>query len=143
RALPPPYADDVSFLPNARAGESAVVGLLRSHERIVGVELTYIDANCRKSLRRPDRRHFMRERASDAVFELQATTAGVRDFQYDRLVFEGLADGLSGILLQRPCRIVALPGIKALRHISVAKGERVLVVADGDEKDSSAYKGLI
>jgi DNA primase len=44
--------------------------------------------------------------------------------------------------LGRPVRIVGLPGIAALAHLCVKKGERILIVADGDEPDSPAAKAL-
>jgi hypothetical protein len=89
RSIPGPYLDCVRYLQDARVGEGALVGLLRSHDRGVGVQITYLDTEGRKSLVRPQRRRFMRERAPDAVFEI-AAAADVVDMQIDTMIFEGL-----------------------------------------------------
>ena len=143
RQLPGPYPADVGFVQYARTGESAVVGLLRSHNRVVGVHLEYIDGYGNASLVEPKKQRFMVEKAPDAVLEVYpAPAAPVKDLHYDLLICEGLADGLSVLQLQRPCRVIALPGIWALRHVQVKKGERILVVRDGDEPGSPADKAL-
>jgi putative DNA primase/helicase len=132
----------VRYLPDARIGEGAVAGILTSHDRVVGVQLGYLDPDGRKSTVAPSRRRFMLERASDAVFEL-ATQSGVTDMLADTVVVEGLEDALSISELGRPWRIVGLPGIGALKHLSVKRNERVIVVRDGDAPGSSADTALV
>jgi hypothetical protein len=144
RGLPGAYPDCAQWLPNARAGEGAFVGILRSHDRIVGMQLTYLDPMGRKSLIEPVVQRFMLEKAPGAVFEIYPTPAdNIKDIKYDLVITEGLEDGLSNAWIQRPCRVIALPGIGSLKHIPVKKGERVLVVCDGDDPASAAHKGLV
>jgi hypothetical protein len=138
------YPDCVRYFPGARTGEGALVGVLQSHDRVVGIQLTYIDPMGRKSLVEPARRRFMLEKSPDAVFEIYSAPSGkVKDIRYDLIVAEGLEDGLSIAALQRPCRVIALPGVGTFRHVVVKKGDRVLVVCDGDDPESAAHKGLI
>lgn len=56
RGLEPAYPECVKFLPEARTGEGALVGQLTAHDRVVGVQLTYLDPVGRKSLVLPVRR---------------------------------------------------------------------------------------
>ena len=60
----------------------------------------------------------------------------------DVLVTEGLEDALSLAGLGRAMRIVGLPGIGTLAQIPVKKGERIIVVRDGDQPGSPADLGL-
>jgi hypothetical protein len=83
----------------------------------------------------------MLERAADAVIELPGPT-GVVDMHADLFVVEGAENALSLQMLGRPVRIVGLPGVGALRHLPVRRGERVIVCRDGDEPGSAADKSL-
>ena len=71
RGITGPIPDFVYFLPAVRCGEGAVAALLKSHDRVVGVQLGYIDPNGRKTTVPPYRRRHMREKAPDAVFQYQ------------------------------------------------------------------------
>jgi hypothetical protein len=142
RGIPGPYADCVQYLHDARVGEGALVGLLRSHDRVVGVQITYLDAFGSKSLVWPQRRRFMLEKAPDAVFEIPST-AGIVDKDADLLVFEGLEDLLSGNMLGWPVRLIGLPGVGTLKHIKIRKGERVVVIRDGDQPGAPADNALV
>lgn len=142
RGITGPLPDFVRFLPHARAGESAVVGLLTSHGRIVGCQVGYLDPDGRKSTVPPYRRRHMLEKAPDAVFELPAP-ASVTHMLADTFITEGIEDTISLAEAGRPVRIIGLPGIGAMKHLQVKKGERVVVVRDGDEPGSPADKALI
>jgi len=143
RGLTGPLPACVRFLADARLGECAIAGLLTSHGRTVGVQLTYLDPDGRKSIILPSRRRFMLERAPDAVFAIASPAAGVTDLLADTLICEGLEDALSLVELGRQAGIIGLPGIGALRQLTVKRGERIVVVRDGDEPDSPADKSLI
>jgi len=144
RNIPPPYPDCVRFIENARVGDTALLGILTSHSRTVGIQVGYLDAFGNKSLVLPQRRRFMLEKAPDAIFEISPAPApGVKDIQADLIIAEGLEDGLSVRQLNRSCRIVGLPGIGTLRHITVPPGHRVTVLRDGDDLGSAADKGRV
>jgi hypothetical protein len=87
-ALPP----RTRFVPNARIGEGALVGVLSSRGRTAGAQLIYLDPDGRKSTILPVRRRLMLERAPDAVFETQCSRPGVLDFAFDTLIAEGVED---------------------------------------------------
>jgi len=142
RGIPGPYPDWVRYLQHARVGEGALVGLLRSHDRVVGVQIIYLDAFGSKSLVRPQWCRFMLEKAPDAVFEIAAAADGV-DMQIDTMIFEGLEDLLSGNMLGWPVRLIGLPGVGTLKHIKIRKGERVVVIRDGDLPGAPADNGLV
>ena len=131
----------IRFVPDARIGESALAGILTSHGRTTAIMLRYLDPIGRPSTIMPARRRFNIEK-SEAVFEVQAAS-NVVDLTTDTLIAEGLEDGLSLAELGRPVRIVALPGIAALRHVPVRPGERIIICADGDLADSAAHRTLI
>jgi hypothetical protein len=63
----------VTFIEDARCGESAVVAVLRAHDRDVGIQLTYIDPLGRKSAVMPQRRRFMIEKSPEAAFWMPYT----------------------------------------------------------------------
>jgi putative DNA primase/helicase len=132
----------VKFLPHARTGESAVAALMTSHGRVVATELTYLDPYGNKSQVLPNRRRFNLEKAPDAVFELPAQE-GVADMLANTAITEGLPDFLSVASLGRPWRLVGLPGIGTLRHLPVKRGERVIVIRDGDDLGSAGHNALI
>jgi Protein of unknown function (DUF3631) len=137
RRLDTPYPA-TGFIADARCGEHALVGILRSHDRIVGVQLLYIDpAGCKSEIT-PKRRRFMLETAADAVFEM-----GYAGESTDVVVCEGLEDTLSVFRYgKRRCRVVGLPGIAALAHLKFAPGIKVTTVCDGDAPGSTAAKAL-
>jgi hypothetical protein len=137
RRLDAPYPG-TGYLPNARCGEGGFVGILTSHDRIVGVQVLYIDPDGQKSTVEPKRRRFMLEKAPDAVFLMPYTGENT---EVD--ICEGLEDALSVYRYgKRRCRIIAVPGAGVLCHLKFAKGTKVLVVRDGDAPGSVADKVL-
>jgi putative DNA primase/helicase len=140
RGIEPPYPDCVRFLPDARIGESALVGLLTGHDVVVGVQLTYLAPDGSKSLREPARETFLLdcERARGAVFTVEKLSGNGR-----LLLCEGLEDGLSLRASDRPEAIFALPGIGGLQHFPARRGQPITMVPDGDEPGSPADKALI
>jgi hypothetical protein len=134
RLIEPPFPDCVKALRNARGGEDALVGILTARGRVVGVELTYIDAEGQKSTVKPQRRTFKLERVPDAIFDIPSPGEST-----DVLSAEGLPDMLSVYRWgKRRCRIVGLPGIGTLPHLRFPKGTKVTVVAHGDPAGSQA-----
>jgi len=59
------------------------------------------------------------------------------------LIGTGLEDALSLAKLGRSERIIGLPGDGALQNLTFARGTHVIVVRDGDEKESSADRAII
>jgi putative DNA primase/helicase len=141
RALDPPYPNCVKFIEHGRVGESALVGVLRAHDRDVGAQLLYLDPFGRKSAVQPQRQRFNIETAPGALFEVQPETA-VTDLQFDLLICEGIEDVLSVAKLGRHWHIVGAPGVGTIRKMSVKKGARVLIVRDGDAPGSPSDKAL-
>ena len=105
-------------------------------------QLGYLDPDGRKSTITPNRRRFALEKAPDAVFEFPKPNDAT-DLLADTLVVEGLENALSLAELGRSVRIVGLPGIGTLQNLPVRKGEKILIVRDGDKPGSGADKGLI
>jgi hypothetical protein len=62
RGIAGPIPDLIRYLPDARAGEGAIAALLTARERLVGVQVGYLDPEGRKSLVTPIRRRFMLEK---------------------------------------------------------------------------------
>jgi hypothetical protein len=121
RSLPPPYPDCIGFLEHARIGEGALVGVLRDKGRVVGCQLTYLDLDAKKSVVAPPRKTFKLERSPGAVFVLRPPPpVEPRDAAVDLAIAEGLEDGLSLLQMPRRFAVIALPGIDALRHTTVA-----------------------
>jgi hypothetical protein len=140
-----PAALPLYRLPNARAGEDAIVVDLIASGRPVAVQLTYIDALAAKSVHEPDRRRFNLEPyRSDAVIPIAAAEPGTVDVAADRIIVEGLEKGLAIFQVKQPgWAITAVPGIGALQHQQPARhGERIIVFRDGDLKSSPADKAL-
>jgi hypothetical protein len=126
------------YIPYARCGEGGLTGILTSHDRIVGVQILYLDPEGKKSTVTPLRRRLMLETAPDAVFSMPYM--GSSD---DVVVCEGLEDALSVFRYgKRRCRIVGLPGIGVLRHLKFPRGTKVTVVCDGDAPGGPADKAL-
>jgi hypothetical protein len=134
--IPPPAC--VRFLPDARTGEHAIVGLLSANGRTVGLQLGYIDPTGRKSLVLPQRRRFNIEKAPGAVFEIRPGTGPVT------VVAEGLEDGLSAMqVMPHPATgILAIPGIPALRDLPAKAGDNLIILRDGDRPGSPAAEAL-
>ena len=142
RGIAGPIPDFIKYRPHARCGEGAIAVPLQARDRVVGLQLGYLDPDGRKSTITPNRRRFALEKAPDAVFEFPKPNDAT-DLLADTLVVEGLENALSLAELGRSVRIVGLPGIGTLQNLPVRKGERILIVRDGDKPGSGADKGLI
>jgi hypothetical protein len=140
RGLNPPYPGCVRFLPNARIGESALVGLLTANDTVVGAQLTYLDPCGRKTLRGPARQTFVldHERAKGAVFMVEKLSANAT-----LLLVEGLEDGLALLASGRPEAVFGLPGVGGLQHFPARRGQAIVVMRDGDADGSPADRALL
>jgi hypothetical protein len=137
RLLDPPFPA-TGHIPYARCGEGALVGILTSHDRVVGLQVLYIDLEGQKSTVAPLRRRLMLEKAPDAVFSMPYSGNSS-----DVVVPEGLEDTLSVFRYgKRRCKIIGIPGIGTLRALRFAKGTKVTIVRDGDTPGSAADKAL-
>jgi hypothetical protein len=138
RRIDAPHPSDLKYVEDARAGEGALLAPLYADDRIVAVQLTYIDREGRKSVVEPTKQRFSFERAPNAVF-VMPYEGDSTDLAY----VEGLEDALSvyryGALRRR---VFGLPGIGALRHQKCADGTNIFVVADGDPPESKGAKLL-
>jgi putative DNA primase/helicase len=147
RGLEAPYPACVKWLPDARIGEGALVGVLTARGATVGVQLAYLDPTGCKSLHEPVRQTFLhdREHGNGLMFQIQDGKAGNAAGRERGVVLlaEGLEDGLS--LRAAGCTetIRAVPGVNYIRHINAAHGQKITIVRDGDAPDSPADKGLI
>jgi putative DNA primase/helicase len=145
RGLTPPYPIELKWVSDTRAGEGAIVVELVASDRPVAILCTYVDATSRKSVHRPSRRRFNLEpNRPDAVMSIAPAAMGAVDIACDVVGTEGLENLLSIALVRQPAwRLIGLPGIGALQHLSPArKGERWIVFQDSDPVDSPAAKGL-
>jgi Toprim domain len=137
RRLDPPFPA-CGYVDYARCGEGGLVGILTSHDRVVGLQVLYIDATGAKSTVAPLRRRCMLERSADAVFAMPYSG----DCK-DVVIAEGLEDALSIFRYgKRRCKVIGLPGIGVLRHLKFPKGIKCTIVRDGDPAGSAAAKAL-
>jgi hypothetical protein len=139
RGIAAPIPACVRFLPDARTGESAIVGLLSGRGHTTGLQVGYLTPEGEKSPVEPKRRRFNIEKAADAVFEVQAGTGR------HTIVAERLEDALSVLQLRisNEIRIVGLPGISTLRSIAAHDGDRFVIVRDGDVSGRPADDALV
>jgi Protein of unknown function (DUF3631)/Toprim domain len=141
RGLVPPYHGCVGFVPDARVGEGALVGRLEEHGRVVGVQLTHLDPDGRKSLALPLRRRSNLEKSPGAGFIIPAST-NPQPGPPVTLICEGLEDAMS-LALTETGQVIGLPGVGGMRHLELPNGADVVVFRDGDPTGSSADKALI
>jgi hypothetical protein len=140
-----PYPIELKWVDAARPGEGGVIVELTASDRPVAILCTYVDATCRKSAHRPSRRRYNLEpNRPDALMEIPPAVTGAVDIACDVVATEGLENLLSLARVRQPAwRLVGLPGIGALQHISPArKGERWIIFQDSDPEDSQAAKAL-
>ena len=138
RRIDAPHPSDLKYVEDARAGEGALLAPLYADDRIVAVQLIYIDREGHKSVVEPVKQRFSLEHAPSAVFVMPYEGDNT-----DVVYFEGLEDSLTGYRYGAlRCRVFGLPGIGALRHQRFGEGTKITVVADGDHKDSKAGKLL-
>jgi hypothetical protein len=143
RRIDPPYPAGVKYWPNARCGEGAIVFLLTSNARVVGVQVGYLDPDGNKSVIAPQRRRFMLEKAP-ACFEIPSPGNGPAEL----VIACGIEDALaihrwgrrSGGA--RQWRVIGLPGDGALRHVRIDKGTVVTVVRDADVDNPAADRAI-
>ena len=121
RGLDPPFPIELKWLPNARAGEGAIVVELIASGRPVVILCTYIDALARKSAHQSNRRRYNLEPGHPgAVMRIAEREPGAVDLTADVIVVEGLENGLTIARVKKPgWEILALPGINALAHLEV------------------------
>jgi hypothetical protein len=148
RSIPLPRGHaDILWQENARPGEGAIICVLRSRERIVGVQRIYLDPYGRKSLARPVKQIFKLERGTpDAVFEIgpAPNVVGIKPDpnQRDAIYVEGAENAITLTLLNPGCRVAGMPGWMVFKAIPRASGQRILLFRDGkDAPADQAYKG--
>jgi hypothetical protein len=164
--LPP---DDVAaYMPRARLGEGALVGILRrSDGRSLGVQLGYIDPAGAKSALPPQRNRFMIElnplMRQDAAFRIagkpvpvsnkgngheHAALAEPAQEQVARshadvtFFTEGLENAIALHMAMPYSNSVGYPGIGVLQQQKVKAGQKIVVFKDGDALDAPAVRNL-
>src|SRR6516165_2942667 len=138
RRIDAPYPSDFKYVEDARTGEGALLVPLYVEERVVAVQLIFLDREGRKSTVAPVKQRFALEHAPDATFVMPYEGDST-----DVVFCEGVEDALTvyryGALR---CRVLGLPGIGGLRHQKFPEGTKVIVVADGDAPGSKGAKLL-
>jgi hypothetical protein len=146
RGLEPPYPACVRFVPDVRAGEHGILGLLTARGRVVGVQLGYLTPGGSKSLVLPNRRSFRLEKDGylEGVFAVQVPSeaSSLLKTRPDLVTTEGLENALSIAAASTAPWIVGIPGIGRLPHLQVGRDSRIVIFRDGDAKDSPADKAL-
>jgi len=138
RRIDAPYPSDFKYVEDARTGEGALLVPLYVEERVVAVQLIFLDREGRKSTVAPVKQRFALEHAPDATFVMPYEGDST-----DVVFCEGVEDALTvyryGALR---CRVLGLPGIGGLRHQKFPEATKVIVVADGDPPGSKGAKLL-
>jgi len=145
RGRAPPYPVELKWVDSARTGEGGVIVELTASGRVVSILITYVDALGAKSVHRPNRRRYNLEPDHpDAVMTIAPADTGAVDVACDVVAVEGLENLLSiALVRQAAWRLIGLPGIATLKHLSPARrGERWIVFQDSDPEDSPAAKAL-
>jgi Protein of unknown function (DUF3631) len=138
RAIVAPFPDCVKFLEHAQTGEGGIVGILTSRDRVVGVQVGYLDPDGRKTTLATKRRRFNLEKAPDAVFDIPSPGDNT-----EVLIAEGLENALTIFRYgARRCRVIGLPGIGTLQHLKFPAGTKATVFRDSDPEESPAAKAL-
>jgi hypothetical protein len=148
RNLPPPYPKTLAYVPDARPdqAEGALLVLLHNSEgKETAGHLVHLDPSGRKSAYDPVKQTFNlvdRKAAADAAFRIapEPVPAGTTGFTRT-IVTEGVEDGLSCRIACPHATIIAVPGISRLPRLGRLPGV-VVVVRDGDTKDSAADQAL-
>jgi len=140
RGLRSPYPDNLRFLPDTRIGEGALVAVLEAHGAIIGVQITHLDPDGRKSLVRPLRETFPLERmrGKAGAFVLPASDPTLDTI----IVCEGVEDALSVRQAGRGEWILGVLGAGKFQHIEVERGRNYLLVRDGDVPGSASNTGV-
>ena len=143
RGLEPPYPCCVRWLPDARLGESALVGILTTaNGEAVGVQLGYLDPQGRKSTIQPRRQLFLlpKKRPNRGLFGSPATE--LAEGAAELVVCEGLEDALSIAQAGAVKAVLGLPGVGRFSKFDLPASTEVVVFRDGDAADSPAARQL-
>lgn len=141
RGLARPFPDCVRYLPNARLGEGALVGILTAGGTNVGVQIGYLDPHGCKSTVAPARRVFLLDIEVRGVF---AIASSADEVAHDGpVIVEGLEDALSCAQAGASRTVIGVPGVARLGSFSLKGGECAVVFRDGDPEGSAADKALI
>jgi len=138
RRIDLPHPDGLKYWSNARTGEGALLAPLYAGDKVVAVQAVYLDRDGHKSPIDPAKQRLSLERAPGAVFQLPYDGDSK-----DVVVAEGLEDALTvwryGAVR---CRVIGLPGIGALKHLTFPESTRITVIADGDPPGSKGAELL-
>ena len=144
RGLMPPYPECVRFLPDARLGESAVVGLLTTADgEPVGCQLGYLTPEGKKSAAPPARQMFLLDREKAALAAFRITVATPIEGAAPLAICEGLEKTIAVGQVGAAATVLGVPGVARLHKLDFQKGSTVVVVADGDEPTSPAAGALV
>ena len=143
RGIAPPYPKNIKFIPDARAGEGALVAVIEDLAgEAVAIRLRYIDRDGQGSLIDPKRRLYalVPDWAIRGLFRLPGISN--KDASARFIVAEGVEDALS---LRKACPdspVVGITGVAYLGKADLPGHGEVVVVRDGDAPGSAADKSL-
>jgi hypothetical protein len=144
----------VGHLPVGRGHEPAIVAVLTADDgEVAAVQLGHLTAFGAKSVDEPRRNLYAidKVKAKGASFRVPAKPLpgngtsipdGAQQLIGIRIFCEGVEDALAVHRAIPYVEVCGVPGIGRLVHQTAKKGERVLVLADGDAVDSEAAKAL-
>ena len=143
RGITPPYPKNIKFIPDARAGEGALIAVIEDLAgEAVAIQLRYIDPDGEGSHTEPRRRLFplVPDWAIRGLFRLSVATEN--DTSGRIIIAEGMEDALS---LTKACPdslVVGITGVPYLGKADLPEHGEVVVVRDGDAPGSAADKSL-
>lgn len=117
RGIEPPYPSCIRWLPDARLGEGALVGILTSATgEAAGAQVGYLDPDGRKSAVWPQRQLYLLDQESAERAGFRISVAEPTQGAAMLVIGEGLEDGLSIAQAGASHQVIALPGV-GLREI--------------------------
>ena len=136
--------DVIGHTDDARLGESAFIAMLSEGGRDTSAMVTYLTPFATKSQAKPNRRRLdlVKTKAPPVLRLPPPDPTGALDPIADYLVGEGMEDALSLYQLRRNLTVIGVPGVGAIKDLGFRKGDRVIIVADGDEPGSRGAKDL-
>lgn len=141
RGLTAPFPSCVKFLPDARTGEGALVGILTTATgEVMGAQLGFLDPDGRKSTVRPRRQLFFAEKSGQTAFRISVTES--TEDAVPLVVVEGLEDALSIARAGAAREVIGVPGVGRFGNFDLPAGDEVVVFCDGDAADSEAARQL-